>query len=305
MSKFLKTMSVLAALAVISFIFLLFAIVGAFTQMAEKGSLLKEKRAHLTVLSIEGPIMGSDTYLQSIQRIAKDEACKGLLLRVDSPGGAVGASQEILSALKGLKANGLPIVVSQGNLAASGGYYVSLAGDRIFSNAGTLTGSIGVIMQFPEAKALLDKVGIDVYTVKSGDLKDVGNFARKPTPEELKYLRSVITDVYGQFIDDILANRKVSRDSLLRIADGRILTGREAKAQGLVDTLGGFHEAKAYLAGKANLEGEPILVREPPEKGWLENMLESRLPGAVPGSLAKAAEGLLPLGRQGVFFLWK
>ena len=305
MSKFLKTMAVLAVTAVIAFFFLMFAIVGAFTQMAEKGSLLKEKRAHLTVLHVEGPIMGSDTYLESIQRIAKDEACKGLLVRVDSPGGAVGASQEILAALKSLKSKGLPVVVSQGNVAASGGYYVSLAGDRIFSNAGTLTGSIGVIMQFPEARALLDKVGIDVYTVKSGALKDVGNFARKPTPEDLKYLNGVIADVYEQFIGDILANRKVSRDSLLKVADGRILTGREAVAQGLVDTIGGFHEAKAYLAGVAKLEGEPVLVREPPEKGWVENLLESSLGGPVPGSLAKAAENLLPLGRQGVFFLWK
>lgn len=306
MSKFLKIMAVLGALAVVAFVFMLFAVIGAVTQMAEGGSLIKEKRPHLTVLSIEGPIMGSGTWLESIQRIAADEACKGVLLRIDSPGGAVGASQEVLTAIQALKKKGLPVVVSQGNVAASGGYYISLAGDRIFANPGTLTGSIGVIMQFPEAEALLDKVGIDVYTVKSGDLKDVGNFARKPTPRDLEYLRGVIGDVYEQFLADILANRKVTRDALLKIADGRVITGREALAQGLVDTLGGFQEAKAWLAAKAGLEGEPVLVREPPEKSWVENLLESRFP-SIPGggALSKAAENLLPLGREGVYFLWK
>lgn len=301
MSKFMKTMTVLAIVAVIGFLFLMFAVVGAFSSLAEGGGLVKEKRDHLTVLHIDGPIMASDAWLESIHRIAGDKACKGLLVRVDSPGGAVGASQEILSALKGLKAGGLPVAVSQGNLAASGGYYVSLAGDRIFANPGTLTGSIGVIMQFPEARGLLDKIGVDMYTVKSGDLKDVGNFARKPTDWELAYLRSVIDDVYGQFLDDIVANRKVDRDSLLKVADGRILTGREALAHGLVDTLGGFREAKAWLAAKAGLAGEPVTVREPPEKGWVENLLESRFGGR----LSRAAESLLPLGREGIYFLWK
>lgn len=303
MSKFMKTMAVLGAIALIAGIFLLLAIAGAVSALADRGggSILKEKRPHITVLHVEGPIMSSDTYLESIHRIAQDAACKGVLVRIDSPGGAVGASQEILSALKGLKSRNLPVVVSQGNVAASGGYYVSLAGDRIFANAGTLTGSIGVIMQFPEARALLDKVGIDVYTVKSGTLKDVGNFARKPTSEDLEYLRSVIGDVYGQFLADILANRKVERDSLVRIADGRILTGREAKAHGLVDTLGGFQEAKTYLAKVAGITGEPVLVREPPERTWIENLLESRFPG----SLSRVAENLLPLGGQGVYFLWK
>lgn len=301
MSKFSKTMAVLAALTVLFGLFVVLAVAGVVAQLAEGGNVLKEKRPHLTVLRIEGPIMGSETYLESIHRIGRDAQCKGVLVRVESPGGAVGASQEILSALKGLREKGLPVVVSQGNVAASGGYYVSLAGERIFANAGTLTGSIGVIMQFPEAKELLEKVGIDVYTVKSGDLKDAGNFSRKPTPEELRYLRTVVQDVYGQFIDDILANRKVERDSLMKVADGRILTGRDALAYGLVDTLGGFRDARDYLAGKAGLEGDVILVREPPERTWLENLLESR----GQGSLTRAAKEILPLRREGAYFLWR
>ena len=195
-------------------------------------------------------------------------------------------------------------MVSQGNLAASGGYYVSLAGDRIFANPGTLTGSIGVILQFPEAEKLMDKLGVKMNTVKSGSLKDVGNFARPPTPEEIKYLQSVIDNTYGQFIDDILANRKIAKAELLKIADGRIMTGKQARDYGLVDTLGGYREAEAYLAGLAKLEGEPVVVQEPPTKTWFENMMDTQSSSDL-GSLARAAQDWLPSVRQGTFFLWK
>jgi protease-4 len=303
MSRFMKIMAVLGVLLAMLVVVLLVSVVSLFSQIGNVAGSFKEKRAHLTVLKVEGPIMSSETLMESIDRIDHDGQCKGVLLRVDSPGGAVGASQEILTALKAVKAKGKPIVVSQGNVAASGGYYVSLAGDRIFSNAGTLTGSIGVIMQYPEAVKLLDKVGLDMVTVKSGALKDVGNFSRRHTPEEMKYLQSVIDNTYSQFLDDILANRKIARADLLKIADGRVLTGRQARENGLVDTLGGYQEAKAYLAGIAHLDGEPVLVQEPPVRSWFEKSFESRLPDAV-GLLSRAA-GLLPLANQGTYFLWR
>lgn len=304
MSRFAKVMAALSVLAVISFFFFMGSVASIFAHMADGAAGLKEKRPHLTELRLEGAIMGSDRYLESIRRISEDKHCKGVLLRIDSPGGAVGASQEIYSAVKALKAKGLPIVVSQGNLAASGGYYISLAGDRIFSNPGTLTGSIGVILQFPEAEKLMDKLGVKMNTVKSGSLKDVGNFARPPTPEEIKYLQSVIDNTYGQFIDDILANRKIAKAELLKIADGRIMTGKQALEYGLVDTLGGYHEAETYLAGIAKLEGEPVVVQEPPTKTWFENMMDSKTSTGL-GSLAQAAQEWLPSVRQGTFFLWK
>lgn len=304
MSRFAKIMAALAVVAVISVFLFLGAVAGMVGQFAESGPGFKERRPHITVLKVEGPIMGSQAYMESIQRIAEDKACKGILLRVDSPGGAVGSSQEIFSALKELKARGIPIVVSQGNVAASGGYYVSLAGDRIFANAGTLTGSIGVILQFPEAEKLMEKVGVKVNTVKSGALKDVGNFSRPPRPEEIRYLQSVIDDTYGQFIDDIMANRKIEKAELLKIADGRVMTGRQAKETGLVDTLGGFLEAQRYLTGLAKLEGEPVIVTEPPDRSWVENMLESQASAAA-GPLAELAREWLPGVRQGTFYLWK
>ncbi len=297
-------MAVLMVLTVMSFFFLVGSIAGLFGRLSEVGELGKEKRAHLTVLKIEGPIMGSEKYLESIQRISEDDNCKGILLRIDSPGGAVGSSQEIFSALKALKTKGRSIVVSQGNLAASGGYYVSLAGDRVFSNPGTLTGSIGVILQFPEASKLMEKVGVGYYTIKSGALKDVGNFSRPPTSQEVGYLQTVIDNTYGQFIDDIVASRKLDREKLLKIADGRVMTGKQALENGLVDTLGGFQEAQNYLAKISHIEGKPIIVNEPPEKSWIEQAVSANSSTAL-NTFAQVAKELLPFAGQGTFFLWK
>jgi len=303
MSRFAKILAVLSFLLVISIFFFLGSVASLFGRLAGGGGP-KESRAHLTVLRIEGTIMSPDAYLESIRRIAEDKACKGLLVRIDSPGGAVGASQEIHTALLGLKAKGLPVVVSQGNLAASGGYYVSLAGDRIFSNPGTLTGSIGVILQFPEAERLLDKVGVKLNTVKSGALKDVGNFSRPPTPEEMRYLQSVIDNTYGQFVDDILKSRKIPKADLLRIADGRVMTGLQAKGYGLVDTLGGYREAERYLASLANIPGEPLIVKEPPARSRLEDLFGSKGEESL-APLLQTARQWLPEPRVGTYFLWR
>lgn len=305
MSKFAKIMTTLSVVTVIAFFLFLSSIVTLVSRLAEgEMSISKERKPHITVLKIEGVIQSSEKYLESIQRISEDETCQGILLRIDSPGGAVGSSQEIFSALRGLKAKGRPIVVSQGNLAASGGYYISLAGDRIFSNPGTLTGSIGVIMQFPEASKLMEKVGLGLYTVKSGALKDVGNFSRTPTPEELHYLQVVIDNTYNQFLDDIVASRKVARTDLVKIADGRIMTGQQALASRLVDTLGGYREAEAYLVKLVHLEGKPLVLKEPPPKHWVENFMESNAATSL-GALTQAANSLLPLVREGTYYLWK
>ncbi len=305
MSRFLKIMAVLCIIAVISFFLFMSSLVGLVGHFAENGTGgFKEKKLHLTVLKIDGPIMGSEKYLESIQRISEDESCKGILLRIDSPGGAVGSSQEIFTALKSLKTNGRPIIVSQGNLAASGGYYISLAGDRIFTNPGTLTASIGVILQFPEVTKLMDKVGVGLHTIKSGALKDVGNFSRAPNPDEIQYLQSVIDNTYEQFLGDILSSRKLTRSDLLKVADGRVMTGKQAVACGLADTLGGYREAEAYLWKIVHLEGKPIILKEPPEKSWVENLIESNASSSL-GSLSKAASALLPMVNAGTYFLWK
>jgi len=297
-------MIVLGILAFVSVFLFLGAVASVFGRMAEGGGGFKERRDHITVLKVEGPIMDSEAYMESIQRISENDACKGVLVRIDSPGGAVGASQEIYTALKALKDRGMPIVVSQGNVAASGGYYISLAGDRIFANKGTLTGSIGVILQFPEAEKLMEKAGVKLNTLKSGALKDAGNFSRPPRPEEIRYLQSVIDDTFGQFIEDVLASPGMDKAELLKVADGRVMTGKQALESRLVDTLGGFHEARQYLVGVAKLSGEPVIVKEPPMRGWLHNMLESQA-SAPMGAIADLAREWLPSVRQGTFYIWK
>jgi protease IV len=311
-SWFGRLTKVLGLLAMIFFFFMM-ASVFQFFRVAMTGGIDAEDKSapHLTELRIEGPIFSAEAWLESIGRISKDKACKGVLVRIESPGGAVGASQEVFQALNGLREKGLPVIVSQANVAASGGYYISLAGDRIFTNPGTLTGSIGVIFQFPEAEKLMDKVGVDLRTVKSGALKDVGNFSRSATPAELSYLQGVIDDVHAQFIADILGRRSISRDSLLQVADGRVITGSQAVAWGLADTLGGYESARRYLAQKTGVDADTPLHQEPPKREWYDELLEPQAKaGMNPSDLAALANRLsdwagavLPSAKPGLFFL--
>ncbi len=301
MSRFLKIFAVVGLIAIASFFLFAYGVVsliGNIGQMRTDTSV-KERRPHITILRIEGPIMSPEAYLRSIRRISENPNNKGVLVRIESPGGAVGASQEVLSALLRLREEKkIPLIVSQGNLAASGGYYISLAGEKIFTNAGTLTGSIGVIFQFVTAQELLNKVGVDMHTIKSGGLKDVGNVSRPPSPRELAYLQEVVDGIQIQFVDDIAANRKIDRDSLLAIADGRILTGRQAVSAGLADTLGGLREATAYLAALTDLAPDPLIVEEPPAKPWWSEFLVAALPWG------KTKEAMETKATAGAYFLW-
>lgn len=305
-SRFSKVVKLLGLLIVLVFLLAVTSAFQALKAVVSGGmSEQEERKPHITELRIDGPILSAQDYLASIRRVAKDEHCKGLLVRIESPGGAVGASQEIFHALENLRKSGLPVVVSQANIAASGGYYISLAGDRIFSNPGTLTGSIGVIFQFPEAEKLMAKIGVGMRTIKSGALKDVGNFAREATPAEVAYLQEVIQDVYSQFLTDILSRRPISRDSLLRVADGRVMTGQQALAWHLVDTLGGYEAARSYLAKKAQVDAQQDVKSEPPERKWYENLAESRSPTRIQGlaELASVAKAWLPELKPGLYFL--
>jgi len=267
--------------------------IGRLGQPAESGP-------YLVQLDVNGPIYESETLLGILADLREDADCKGVLLRVESPGGAVGSSQEIYASLNALKAQGIPLVVSLGNVAASGGYYVALAGEKIFANPGTVTGSIGVIFQFPEVEKLMEKAGVSLQTVKSGALKDVGNPARKATPEELKYLQTVIDDTYDQFLGDVSAARGIAPDSLRAQADGRIFTGRQALAVGLVDTLGGLDDAKAWLVARADVPEDTRWTREPRPRSRLDELLYPEAGGGLAGLLTGFRNRFNP----GTFFLW-
>ncbi len=265
---------------------------------------------HLAQYTLAGPIFDSEESLRILEEIEEDSECKGLLLRVESPGGAVGASQEIFHALRRLKERkSIPLWVSLGNVAASGGYYVALAGDTVFANPGTLTGSIGVIAQFPEAEGLLKKVGVGIQTVKSGEFKDVGGFARKASSEELAYLQDVIDDSHGQFVGDVALGRGLDSVEVALWADGRVFTGRQAKELGLVDTLGGWDVARRDLEAATGLGDEAEWVEYPkPRNPWIEWMDGGMAKAPLGASLVKEWAEQLGLGSSlasGLFFLWR
>jgi len=234
----------------------------------------------LGYLELEGTIVDSRQFIRQLRSLERNPMVKGILLRVDSPGGAVTPAHEMYSELKRVRDSGTPVVVSMGTLAASGGYYVSCASDLIVANPGTLTGSIGVIMEFPVFKGLMDKIGLEVSVIKSDSAKDVGSPFRKMNPEDKALLQGVVSDVYEQFLEIVSTERELPLDSLRPIADGRIFTGRQALAYGLVDTLGTFEEARLIAGELSGIKGEPRLIRpRRPLRSWLTDFMESTAEG--------------------------
>jgi protease-4 len=223
--------------------------------------------------------------LEQLAKYRDDESVKAIVLRVDTPGGTVVAAQEIHGALERLRAGpGKKIVVSMGDMAASGGYYVSCAADRVFASPGTLTGSIGVIMQFPDYRGLFGKIGLGANTIKSGEFKDVGNGAREMTDRDRRLLQGLVDDVYGQFVEAVVAGRKMSPERVRPLADGRVYSGRQAKQLGLVDELGDLEAAIDAAAKLAGITGKPEVLREKPKRHIWE-MLDARFGALLPAPL--------------------
>lgn len=239
--------------------------------------------------------------IEELEKYGDDDSIKAVVLRINSPGGTVVASQEIYEALKRLRhERGKIIVASMADVSASGGYYIACAADRIIANPGTITGSIGVIMEFPNVTELFGRIGISSTTIKSGEFKDTGNALREMTESERKILQSLIDDVYEQFVEVVAAGRKMTRQEVVQVADGRIFSGRQAKERQLVDSLGDLDSAIMEAALLAGIEGRPVVVKEKRKKRIWE-ILESRigvfLPSSFPGFPAVSGGGLLYLWR--------
>jgi len=217
--------------------------------------------AKVAIVDVTGVITGSSEVVRQLKKYAEDGSVKSVVLRIETPGGAVSPSQEIYDAVLKAKEK-KSVVASMGTVAASGGYYIACAADSIVANPGTLTGSIGVIFEFPVFGELFKKIGIKTEVVKSGELKDVGSPTRPMTEKERQMLQAVINDVYDQFVEAVVKNRGMERSKVLALADGSVFTGRQAKANGLVDRLGNFEDA-IHLAGKmGGIDGEPRTVKE-------------------------------------------
>ncbi len=211
------------------------------------------------VIPIVGAIEDSTVLLRQITTFTKDKSIEAIILRIDSPGGGVGASQEIYREILRTKEE-KPVVVSMGGVAASGGYYIAAAGDKIVANPGTITGSIGVIMQYYQYKELAEKIGFKREVIKSGEFKDIGNPHRDLTMEDKAILDAVITDIQSQFVEAVAAGRNLPQEKVREIADGRIFTGSMAKEWGLVDQLGNFEDAVTLTKELAEIDGEVNLV---------------------------------------------
>lgn len=246
------------------------------------------------IVEVYGPITGADKTVRLIEKYANDSSIKGILVHIDSPGGAVAPSQEIYEAL--LKARKKKkVVASMATLAASGGFYIAVGADKIVANPGTITGSIGVIMGFADVRKLMSKLGVESIIIKSGQFKDIGTSAREFTDEDRKMLEGVINDVYMQFVEAVAKQRNMEISQVKKIADGRIFSGRQGKELGMVDQLGTFRDAIKLLSSLTGITGEPVLVRESEKFSWLKEILDSRF-----GWLWKNA----PMTRPGLYYLW-
>ncbi|MGQ9678265.1 MAG: signal peptide peptidase SppA [bacterium] len=243
-----------------------------------KGDSFVSSGRDLGYITIRGTLTDSRETVRELQLLAKNPAIKGMLIRVESPGGGVTAAHEIYREIKRIRHDGKPVVVSMGSIAASGGYYVATPATVIVANPGTLTGSIGVIMELPIVRGLLDKVGMKVEVIKSKEAKDIGSPFRDMTDSDRRILQGVVSDVYQQFLEVVSIERSIPIDSLEKIADGRILTGRQAKVWGLIDTLGTLDDAKQILAELCHIKGEPRLVKARKRFNvWLREVFDERL----------------------------
>src|SRR6476659_11219787 len=231
----------------------------------------------IVLLRVEGVILDAQPMVSELKRYGENPLVKAIVLRIDSPGGGVVPSQEIHDAVKRVRQKHSKVVIaSMGTVAASGGYYIAAATDRIIANPGTLTGSIGVIMETANVEGLLKKIGVEGIVVKSGKFKDVGSPLRKMTGEEQALLQSVMDDVHKQFIEAVAEGRALEPSTVQALADGRIFTGRQAKEAKLVDELGNLDDAIQLAAELAGIEGEPKVV-EPRRRFSIRELIESRL----------------------------
>lgn len=230
----------------------------------------------VAIVEVEGLILDVEDLLRDLRGYRDNPQVRAVVVRINSPGGVVGPAQEVHRALRRVREGGKPVVASLGAVAASGAYYIAVAADRIYANPGTLTGSIGVIMQLPNVEQLLKKVGVDYVVVKAGQYKDLGNFARPMTPEERRVLQALLDDVHAQFVAAVAEGRRMERAQVAQFADGRVFSGTQAKSLGMVDELGGLEDAVHAAARLAGLPVPPAVI--PPRRRFsLFELLGTRL----------------------------
>lgn len=248
-----------------------------------------QSRRRIAVVDIEGQIVagengssifgnvvaGSETIMSQIRKAAADRSIKGLILKINSPGGSSPASEAIYrEVLRFREQTGKPVLAVMGDVAASGGFYIAVGADEIYANPATITGSIGVIMQFANYEDLYQKYGVEMTTIKSGKYKDIGDSARALTREEHEMLQLIVNQIYQRFVRAVMSGRKLTEERVLELAQGQIYTGIQAKKLGLIDYLGNFYDAVDYFSNKINIKGKPLLVYYT-ETSLIKNIISS------------------------------
>ncbi|MCG2715264.1 MAG: signal peptide peptidase SppA [Candidatus Marinimicrobia bacterium] len=238
-------------------------------------SSVSKSRGNIAVVDIKGVIVSAEKIAGQLIKYSQRSNIKGIIIRIDSPGGGSAAFQEIYREIRRVRESGIPVIASIASVGASGGYYAALGATKIMANPGSIVGSIGVIVDFPVAVELLNKIGIDVQTVKSGQYKDIGSPYKEFTREDEKQLDFVVQDIFDQFVTTIADERGLLKKELLKISDGRIFTGSQAKELSLIDTLGTFEDAVLMIAEMAGIQGRPKLVFSQKQKKTLFDILFS------------------------------
>jgi protease-4 len=265
-------------LVVVGFFFLALLAIGS--DDASELSLAAEKVA---IVPIEGEILDARETLDLLHKYARNDSVKAVVVRINSPGGAIAPSQEIYSAIRQVRANGKPVVASLDSVAASGGYYIASACDPIIANSGTITGSIGVILQWFDMKELVSWAKLKPETITSGALKDAGSPYRELTPAERQYFQGIVTQLHTQFVRDVAAGRKdkLKLEDVARVADGRVFTGEQALGLKLVDRIGTIDDAVRAAGAAGGIEGEPSRIWPKRREGGLLDLLAEDRASAV------------------------
>jgi protease IV len=229
---------------------------------------VRVSKRSIAVIEISGPIMDPRAVVDALERYSRSNRIPAIVIRLDTPGGGVAATQEIYSTVLKVRHQGKKVVCSMGSVAASGGYYIAAACDSVMANPGTITGSIGVIADFAEISGLLKKVGVDITVIKSGKFKDIGSFSRGMTDEEKELIHGVIMDTYDQFVEAVSKGRRMDPEQVRKYADGRVFTGRQAKQYGFVDALGTYQDAVDMAGRMTGIGANPPVVKKEEERFW-------------------------------------
>ena len=257
----------------------------------------KSPSGEIALVRIQGMLMDSQNIVRQLSDYRHNPGVRGILLRIDSPGGAVAPAQEIYSEIMKLRADHKTVYASMGTVAASGGYYIACAADYVLANPGTLTGSIAAVMVFSNIEELTNKIGVKPVIIKSGKYKDVGSPLRAMNPEERKLLQNVVDDVHQQFVQAVAKGRGLPVSEVNEIADGRIMTGQQALTLKLVDEMGGLEKTIELLAKKIGVEGRPKVIEEKEKTPFFDWLLQSSLS-------SRLIETLIPASLPRLQYIW-